>query len=206
MHADPSDTTRHLELAYKTDGILLILGALLDSVLGRHKGYKESLQSIAQEHILPLFSSQFPFLRAKAAWLAGVLVGEVEFTTGSGLRKRGEGELFDQLFDCVLRCMKDTCDSHSPLASPGSWRRTACCSLHNVTVSGFHVSVRTFTNRCLRSTRNLCFCSFTSKRGRNWHSNVDEHRLVVTCRNLQIACMHAEIQRKFQQLGGIQGD
>lgn len=88
--------------------MLLILGALLDSVLVRHKSYKDGLQSIAQEHILPLFASPYPFLRAKAAWLAGVFVGEVECSTGDGSRKKGHGELFDQLFDCVLRCMKDT--------------------------------------------------------------------------------------------------
>lgn len=75
----------------------------------RHKVYKEGLQTIAQEHILPLFSSQYEFLRAKAAWLAGVFVCELAFTTSDGSKKKGHGELFDQLFECTLRCMKDEC-------------------------------------------------------------------------------------------------
>ena len=95
-------------------------------MLVKHAVYKDALQSIAQEHVLPLFVSPYPFLRAKAAWLAGVFAGVVEFTTGDGSRKQGHGELFDQLFDCVLRCMKDSCGPSSLLLAP---HRAHCCSL-----------------------------------------------------------------------------
>ena len=108
--ADPTaDPSRYTELAYKADGVLVILGTVLDPILIRHPAYKDGLQSIAQDHILPLFASPYPFLRAKACWLAGVFVRDVKFTTADGCRKKGHGELFDQLFDSVLRCMKDTC-------------------------------------------------------------------------------------------------
>jgi hypothetical protein len=87
-------------------------------VLVRNKAYKDGLQSIAQEHLLPLFGSPYPFLRAKAAWIAGVFVGEVEFSTSEGTRKKGHGAVFDDLFDSVLRCMKDSYALHAASVSP----------------------------------------------------------------------------------------
>lgn len=89
------------------DGAMLVLGALLEHVLVKQRRYKEAMESIAQQHIIPMFGSPHPFLRAKAVWVAGLLASEVHFTQTDGTTAKGQGPMFDQLFELTLRCMKD---------------------------------------------------------------------------------------------------
>jgi hypothetical protein len=99
-----------LKLAYKMDACTLVLGNLLEPVLLRHQPLKVALESIFRKYIAPLFASKHPFLRARAAWLAGTFASEVDFTKadGTGVAK-GQGPLFDEMFALELRCMKDPC-------------------------------------------------------------------------------------------------
>lgn len=118
------------ELAYKTDGVLLVVGALLESLLVKQSRYQGGLEAVAQEHVLPLFQSPFPFLRAKACWLAGVFAREVPFTRADGSKAKGDGLLFDQMFDECLRCMKDGCASASVNAFAASRPGAPPASVH----------------------------------------------------------------------------
>eukprot|EP00892_Ulva_mutabilis_P009974 jgi/Ulvmu1/7349/UM036_0009.1 len=103
-HATPG---ADLGAAYKMDGAMLVLGALLEHVLVKQKQYKEAMETIARQHVLPLFRSSHPFLRAKAVWVAGVLASEVHFSQPDGTLAKGQGPMFDELFELTLRCMKD---------------------------------------------------------------------------------------------------
>lgn len=86
---------------------MLVLGALLEHVLVKQKRYKDAMESIARQQIIPLFRSPHPFLRAKAVWVSGVLASEVHFSQSDGTLAKGQGPMFDELFNLTLRCMKD---------------------------------------------------------------------------------------------------
>lgn len=89
---------------------MLVVGALLPSVLAKQERFRASLEPLATAYMLPLFGSPHAFLRAKAVWVAGQYASELEFEApGAAKRCKGQGALFDQLFDLVLKCMKDPC-------------------------------------------------------------------------------------------------
>jgi hypothetical protein len=97
-------------VAYQMEGAVLVLGAMIPGVLVKHKVFRQSLESLATQYLLPLFASPHAFLRSKAVWLAGQYASELEFAAaGVEGMKRGQGALFDQLFDVVLQCMQDPC-------------------------------------------------------------------------------------------------
>ena len=98
------------------EGATLVLGALMPSVLVKHSHFRAALEKLGRELLLPLFSSPHAFVRAKAAWLAGQYAQELEFAPagGDGPKAKGEGPLFDELFDHVLRLMADRCSDLMP--------------------------------------------------------------------------------------------
>ncbi|CAD7704977.1 unnamed protein product [Ostreobium quekettii] len=85
------------DIARKMDGALLAIGTLTD-VLKKKKAYKADLEPMLIQHVMPCFNSAYGHLRARACWVAGMLVG-IEFKEGGGT--------FNALFHQVVNCMKD---------------------------------------------------------------------------------------------------
>ena len=103
--------------AYRMEGAMLVLAALLPSVLKKHKQYRASLEGLAHRYLLPLFASPHAFLRSKGAYLAGQYAAELHFAAeGEAEARRGQGALFDNLFAHVLACLRDTCAPGFPCA------------------------------------------------------------------------------------------
>lgn len=118
-HTDVAPAAVEPETAFRMEGAMLVLGALLPGTLVKQAKYRQSLEGLAQQFLLPLFASPHAFLRSKAVWLAGQYASELEFTAeGAAGKKRGQGALFDTLFDHVLACMKDPCAPCVPRAVP----------------------------------------------------------------------------------------
>jgi hypothetical protein len=120
-------------------------------VLVKHRRYQDALEGIAREHVLPLFGSPFAFLRAKAAWLAGVFAREVKFSRADGSQAKGDGLLFDQLFDHVLRCMKDRCAAATTARCWAVCAAASCALRHHVRCGGCaccHLAQCTWLVRC----------------------------------------------------------
>jgi hypothetical protein len=110
VHADASPGAVELAVAYRMEGALLALGALIPSVLVKEARFSGALESLAHEYLVPVFASPHAFLRSKAVWLAGQYACELEFPAeGAEGKRRGQGTLFDRLFDLVLACMNDPC-------------------------------------------------------------------------------------------------
>lgn len=88
------------DLARKMDGALLAIGTLAD-VLKEKKRYKSQLEPMLLQHIVPLFSSPYGHLRAKACWLAGTYA-DIEFSDG-----QGRGATFTALLQRVVQAISD---------------------------------------------------------------------------------------------------
>jgi len=78
------------------DGALLAIGSLSDK-LKETKGYKESLEPLLVQHIVPQFGNANGYIRAKACWIAGSYA-DVEFKNPNN---------FLQLFHLTLAAMRD---------------------------------------------------------------------------------------------------
>lgn len=63
------DCSRH-DLARRKDGALLAIGTIRDT-LAAHQQAPHHLQMLLQQHVLPEFQSDIPFLRSRACWLYG---------------------------------------------------------------------------------------------------------------------------------------
>jgi hypothetical protein len=106
--ADKSPSSVDAAVAYRMEGAMLLVGILLPQVLCKQQRFRDSLEQLATAYLLPLFSSPYGFLRAKAVWVAGQYASELEFNVpNTSKRQRGQGALFDQLFEVVLKCMND---------------------------------------------------------------------------------------------------
>jgi hypothetical protein len=117
--ADKSPSSVDASTAYLMEGAMLAVGILLPQVLSKQQRFRDSLEPLATAYLLPLFSSPHAFLRAKAVWVAGQYASELEFSVpNSSSRQRGQGALFDQLFDVVLKCMNDSYVSNFLLCAP----------------------------------------------------------------------------------------
>ena len=77
-------------------GALHCIGSLQEK-LKTTDGYKEQLEPMLVQHVLPSFQSQHGHVRAKAAWCAGVYA-EIEFANPQN---------FMNLFAAVVNCLKD---------------------------------------------------------------------------------------------------
>eukprot|EP00951_Prasinocladus_malaysianus_P037567 scaffold404857_cov51-Prasinocladus_malaysianus.AAC.1 len=62
------------KLAREMDGALLSVGTLYD-VLKKKAKYKENLESMLVQYVLPVFRSPYGHLRAKACWVSGMYCG-----------------------------------------------------------------------------------------------------------------------------------
>ena len=90
--AVPPQQQPHAELG----GALHAIGNLQEK-LKTTEGYKEQLEPMLAEHVLPAFQSPYGHVRAKAAWCAGVYA-EIEFKNP---------QTFMSLFGSVVNALKD---------------------------------------------------------------------------------------------------
>ncbi|KAL3141839.1 hypothetical protein ABBQ32_004507 [Trebouxia sp. C0010 RCD-2024] len=88
------------EIARQTDGVLLAVGAL-SNVLKKKAPYKNQLEGLLLNNVMPCFDSPFGHLRAKACWVAGQYA-EIEFRDGGG-----RGPVFGSLFQKVVNAFQD---------------------------------------------------------------------------------------------------
>lgn len=88
----PAEQQPHAELG----GALHLIGSLQDK-LKTTPGYKEQLEPMLRQHVLPAFSNRNGHVRAKAAWCAGVYA-EIQFT---------DPQVFQSLFGTVVNALKD---------------------------------------------------------------------------------------------------
>jgi hypothetical protein len=92
------------------EGATVVLGALMPSVLVKDQRFANALENLANEYLVPLFASPHAFLRSKAVWLAGQYASDLEYSMpGQKEKQRGQGPLFDKLFELTLACMNDRC-------------------------------------------------------------------------------------------------
>ncbi|DBB04276.1 hypothetical protein WJX77_005934 [Trebouxia sp. C0004] len=88
------------EVARQTDGVLLAVGAL-SSVLKKKAPYKNQLEGLLLNNVMPCFDSPYGHLRAKACWVAGQYA-DIDFREGSG-----QGQAFSSLFQKVVNAFQD---------------------------------------------------------------------------------------------------
>ncbi|KAK9813831.1 hypothetical protein WJX73_000701 [Symbiochloris irregularis] len=92
-------------LARKLDGALLIVGGL-NTILKKKDPYKQQLEPMLNQHIIPIFQSPWGHLRAKACWVTGQYAG-IKFAQGTGT-----GPTFNALFQCTASAL---CDQDLPV-------------------------------------------------------------------------------------------
>ena len=92
VHAAPPHEQPHAELG----GALHCVGSLQEK-LKSTPGYKEQLEPMLVQHVLPAFGSPHGHVRAKAAWCAGVFA-EIEFK---------DANAFQTLFGSVVSALTD---------------------------------------------------------------------------------------------------
>ena len=63
--------------------------------------YKNQLEALLLNHVMPCFDSPFGYLRAKACWVAGQFA-DIEFQEGAG-----QGPAFGSLFQKIVNAFQD---------------------------------------------------------------------------------------------------
>ncbi|CAG9461067.1 unnamed protein product [Pedinophyceae sp. YPF-701] len=89
-----------VQVARAMDGALLAVGSL-SSYLRKKKQYKDSLEPMLQQYVLPCFQSQYGHLRAKACWVAGSFA-DLKFPEGVGV-----GRTFGAMMSATVNAMSD---------------------------------------------------------------------------------------------------
>lgn len=132
------------------DGAALVLGMLLEEGIlttKRNAKYRDNLETMIQQYLLPLFQSPYGFLRAKACWLSSKFADNCSFRQADGSKARGAGPLFDKLFSDNLQCMHDRCVA-CPVARP-----VCTCWFENLAAS--ETKARGKSGMCQGRTRTL---------------------------------------------------